>query len=62
MLVAAAVADQIATWATHVVSDLGLVGIFVLMLLDAACVPIPSEITMLFAGFGCRATLWAGEC
>lgn len=52
MLVAAAVTDQIATWATHVVSDLGLVGIFALMLLDAACIPIPSEITMLFAGFG----------
>lgn len=52
MLAAAAVTDQLATWATHVVSDLGLVGVFALMLLDAACVPIPSEITMLFAGFG----------
>jgi membrane protein DedA with SNARE-associated domain len=51
MLVAATFTDQIATWATHVVSDLGLLGIFVLMLLDAACIPIPSEITMLFAGF-----------
>lgn len=51
MLAAATITEQIATWATHVVSDLGLVGIFVLMLLDAACVPIPSEITMLFAGF-----------
>ncbi len=51
MLAVAAVTEQIATWATHVVSDLGLVGIFVLMLLDAACVPIPSEITMVFAGF-----------
>ncbi len=52
MLLAATITEQIATWATHVVSDLGLLGIFVLMLLDAACVPIPSEITMLFAGFG----------
>ena len=51
MLAAATLTDQIATWATHVVSDLGLTGIFVLMLLDAACIPIPSEITMLFAGF-----------
>jgi membrane protein DedA with SNARE-associated domain len=34
-----------------VVNDLGLVGIFVLMLLESACIPIPSEATMLFAGF-----------
>jgi membrane protein DedA with SNARE-associated domain len=52
VVVLVTITDQIATWATHVVSDLGLVGIFVLMLLDAACIPIPSEITMLFAGFG----------
>ncbi|HEY2594808.1 MAG TPA: VTT domain-containing protein [Chloroflexota bacterium] len=52
MLVAATITEHITTWATHVVTDLGLIGIFVLMLLDAACVPIPSEITMVFAGFG----------
>jgi len=34
-----------------VVGDLGLWGIFVLMLLESACIPIPSEATMLFAGF-----------
>jgi len=38
--------------ATSVVNDLGLAGIFVLMLLESACIPIPSEATMLFAGFG----------
>lgn len=38
--------------ATNVVSDLGLVGIFLLMLAESACIPIPSEATMLFAGFG----------
>ena len=32
-------------------ADLGLAGIFVLMALDAACIPIPSEATMLFGGF-----------
>ena len=37
--------------ATSLVSQAGLVGIFVLMLLDCACIPIPSEVTMLFAGF-----------
>lgn len=48
----ASVTSGLATFATNVVHDLGLVGIFVLMLLDCACIPIPSEVTMLFAGFG----------
>ncbi len=39
-------------FATNVVGDLGLIGIFVLMLAESACIPIPSEATMLFAGFG----------
>jgi membrane protein DedA with SNARE-associated domain len=34
-----------------VVAELGLVGIFVLMVLESACIPVPSEATMLFAGF-----------
>jgi membrane protein DedA with SNARE-associated domain len=38
-------------FATNVVGDLGLAGIFVLMLAESACIPIPSEATMLFAGF-----------
>jgi LPXTG-motif cell wall-anchored protein len=29
----------------------GYLAVFVLMLLESACVPIPSEVTMLFAGF-----------
>jgi membrane protein DedA with SNARE-associated domain len=37
--------------ATDVVDSIGLAGVFVLMLLESACVPIPSEATMLFAGF-----------
>lgn len=48
----ASLTDSLVTFATHVVSDLGLAGIFVLMLLESACIPIPSEATMLFAGFG----------
>jgi membrane protein DedA with SNARE-associated domain len=39
-------------FATNVVGDLGLGGIFLLMLAESACIPIPSEGTMLFAGFG----------
>ncbi len=34
-----------------VVDALGLPGVFVLMLLESACIPVPSEATMLFAGF-----------
>src|SRR3954464_10985602 len=37
--------------ATDAVDSLGLPGVFVLMLLESACIPIPSEATMLFAGF-----------
>ena len=36
---------------THVIAVFGLPGIFVLMLLESACIPIPAEATMLFAGF-----------
>jgi membrane protein DedA with SNARE-associated domain len=35
---------------THALSDYGYVAIFVLMLLESACIPIPSEVTMLFGG------------
>jgi len=37
--------------AVDVVDALGLAGVFVLMLLESACIPVPSEATMLFAGF-----------
>ena len=51
LLVLAAITDKLADWATGVVGDLGLAGIFVLMTLESMCIPIPSEPTMLFAGF-----------
>jgi membrane protein DedA with SNARE-associated domain len=35
---------------TTTIGDHGLLAIFVLMLLESACVPIPSEVTMLFGG------------
>jgi membrane protein DedA with SNARE-associated domain len=47
----ASVTDKLADWVTTVVEDLGLPGIFLLMALESACIPIPSEPTMLFAGF-----------
>jgi membrane protein DedA with SNARE-associated domain len=37
--------------ATNLIDAAGLAGVFVLMVLESACVPIPSEATMLFAGF-----------
>src|SRR4029079_5329073 len=37
--------------ATDVIDATGLAGVFGLMVLESACIPIPSEATMLFAGF-----------
>jgi membrane protein DedA with SNARE-associated domain len=37
--------------ATNVIDALGLPGIFLLMALESACIPVPSEAIMLFAGF-----------
>ncbi|MDX6683390.1 MAG: hypothetical protein QOG94_3429 [Solirubrobacteraceae bacterium] len=50
-LVIASITDPIVDFAVNVVRDLGLPGVFVLMVLESACIPIPSEGTMLFAGF-----------
>jgi membrane protein DedA with SNARE-associated domain len=47
----AAVTDKLVDFATNVIGDLGYAGIFVLMTLESALIPIPSEATMLFAGF-----------
>jgi membrane protein DedA with SNARE-associated domain len=47
----ASITDPLVEFATNVVADLGLPGIFVLMLVESACIPVPSEATMLFAGF-----------
>lgn len=52
ILPVASITGALTNFATSVVGDLGLIGIFTLMLLDSACIPIPSEVTMLFAGFG----------
>jgi len=47
----ASITDPIVEVAVDVVAELGLAGIFVLMTLESACIPVPSEATMLFAGF-----------
>src|SRR4051794_10454940 len=51
MLVLASVTDRLVDFAVNVVGDLGIAGIFALMIPESACIPIPSEATMLFAGF-----------
>jgi membrane protein DedA with SNARE-associated domain len=51
LLVLAAVTDKLVDFAVRVVGDLGLGGIFALMAPESAGIPIPSEATMLFAGF-----------
>jgi len=62
LLVLASLTDPIVEFAVDVVGDLGLWGIFLLMTPESACIPIPSEATMLFAGFNVsegRYSLWA---
>jgi membrane protein DedA with SNARE-associated domain len=51
MLVLASISESLVDTAWHFVRDAGLPAVFVLMIAESACVPIPSEATMLFAGF-----------
>ncbi|MEJ7817978.1 MAG: DedA family protein [Thermoleophilaceae bacterium] len=58
----ASITDPIVNVAVDVVDALGLPGVFVLMTLESACIPVPSEATMLFAGFNVsdgQYSLWA---
>ena len=43
--------DPIVEAATDFINSVGEVGVFVLMTLESACIPVPSEAIMLFAGF-----------
>jgi membrane protein DedA with SNARE-associated domain len=47
----ASITDPLVQFAVDVIDKLGLVGVFLLMVGESACLPIPSEGTMLFAGF-----------
>ncbi|MCW2966972.1 MAG: associated Golgi protein-related protein [Solirubrobacteraceae bacterium] len=51
MLVLASVTDSLVTFATHVIRDLGLGGVFLLVAADALGIPIAAAAIMLFAGF-----------
>jgi membrane protein DedA with SNARE-associated domain len=50
-VVFASITDPLVQFAVDVVDAMGLGGVFLLMLFESACIPIPSEATMLFAGF-----------
>jgi membrane protein DedA with SNARE-associated domain len=50
-LLLASLTDSIVNFCTDLIGSIGYTGVFVLMLLESACIPIPSEATMLFAGF-----------
>lgn len=43
--------EAIISWITNFISEVSYPGIFILMLLESACIPIPSEVTMPFGGF-----------
>jgi membrane protein DedA with SNARE-associated domain len=51
VLLTGAVTDKLVDFATNLIGEAGYAGIFVLMTLESALIPIPSEATMLFAGF-----------
>lgn len=49
--VSASISGSLVNEISHFVREAGLPGIFALMAISAACIPIPSEVVMLFAGF-----------
>jgi membrane protein DedA with SNARE-associated domain len=51
MLILASISESLVNSTAHFVRDAGLPGIFALMAVSSACIPIPSEVVMLFAGF-----------
>ena len=50
-IVYADLTGPIVDFCVNVINDAGLAGIFLLMAAGSACIPIPSEAVMLFAGF-----------
>jgi membrane protein DedA with SNARE-associated domain len=47
----AALLDPLVNLCTDFIGTVGYAGVFVLTMLGSACIPIPSEATMMFAGF-----------
>jgi membrane protein DedA with SNARE-associated domain len=62
MFLLASISDRAVDLAVNVIGDLGLFGVYVLTVAESACIPIPSEATMMFAGFNVadgKFPLWA---
>jgi membrane protein DedA with SNARE-associated domain len=51
VLVLASISETLVNETSHFVRDAGLPGVFLLMAVGSACIPVPSEVVMLFAGF-----------
>ena len=47
----ASLTEPIVNAATDFIDSVGAIGVFLLMTLESACIPVPSEAIMLFAGF-----------
>ena len=60
MLVIASISESLFNLASEFVGETGLVAVFLLMVAESACIPIPSEATMLFAGFAVANPAGAG--
>ena len=60
-LVLASVSETLVNETAKFVGEAGLPGIFALMALSSACIPIPSEVVMLFAGFAVADPAQAGD-
>ena len=43
--------EHLAAFITHVISQLGYPGVAVLMAIESACIPLPSEVIMPFSGY-----------
>lgn len=57
----ASISGSLVNEIAHFVREAGLPGIFVLMAVSAACIPIPSEAVMLFAGFAVAEPIQSGS-
>jgi membrane protein DedA with SNARE-associated domain len=45
------ITQSIVDWVTATIGDHGVPAVFGLMVLESACIPVPSEVIMLFAGY-----------
>ncbi len=54
------VLEALSQWITHVILTMGYAGVALLMAIESACIPLPSEIIMPFAGAVTVASIAAG--